>query len=177
MTACGEPVGPATAPLHWYLIHTKPRQETLALENLVRQNFKCYLPLLKLQKIRQRKTVWVTEPMFARYLFIQLDARDFGQNWAPIRSTLGVHQMVRFGGQPTKVDNDLIELIRAREQGSPAQTLFTAEQKVIVTDGPFAGLEAIYQTTDAQSRSMILLNILSKPVALHIDTASLRRAD
>jgi len=163
--------------MHWYLIHTKPRQETLALENLVRQGFACYMPLLKLQKIRQRKTVWVTEPMFARYLFTQLDTRDFAQNWAPIRSTLGVHQMVRFGGQPAKVDDSLIELIRAREQDHPAQTLFAAEQKVIVTDGPFAGLEAIYQTTDAQSRSMILLNILSKPVALHIDTANLRRAD
>ena len=47
---------------------------------------------------------------------------------------------------------------------------------VTVADGPFAGLEAIYQNTDAESRSMILLNILSKPVAMRIDTASLRRA-
>ena len=30
---------------HWYLIHTKPRQESVALENLERQGYQCYLPV------------------------------------------------------------------------------------------------------------------------------------
>jgi transcriptional antiterminator RfaH len=161
--------------LAWYLIHTKPRQEALALTNLSRQGFECYMPMLRLQKIRQRKTAMVAEPMFPRYLFIRLDTSGSGQSWSPIRSTLGVNQLVRFGGQPAKVDGQLIDLIRSREQGTQAQALFSAGDNVTVADGPFAGLEAIYQNTDAESRSMILLNILSKPVAMRIDTASLRR--
>jgi transcriptional antiterminator RfaH len=161
--------------LAWYLIHTKPRQEALALTNLSRQGFECYMPMLRLEKIRQRKTVLVAEPMFPRYLFIRLDTSSSGQSWSPIRSTLGVNQLVRFGGQPAKVDGQLIDLIRSREQGTHAQPLFTAGDNVTVADGPFAGLEAIYQNTDAESRSMILLNILSKPVAMRIDTASLRK--
>jgi len=161
--------------LAWYLIHTKPRQEALALTNLSRQGFECYMPMLRLQKIRQRKTALVAEPMFPRYLFIRLDASGSGQSWSPIRSTLGVNQLVRFGGQPAKVDGQLIDLIRSREQGTHAQPLFTSGDNVTIADGPFAGLEAIYQNTDAESRSMILLNILSKPVAMRIDTASLRK--
>lgn len=161
--------------LSWYLIHTKPRQEALALTNLSRQGFECYLPMLKLEKIRQRKTALVAEPMFPRYLFIRLDTSDSGQSWSPIRSTLGVNQLVRFGGQPAKVDGQLIDLIRSRAQGTQAQPLFATGENVTVADGPFAGLEAVYQTTDAESRSMILLNILSKPVAMRIDTASLRK--
>jgi transcriptional antiterminator RfaH len=161
--------------LAWYLIHTKPRQEALALTNLSRQGFECYMPMLRLQKIRQRKIALVAEPMFTRYLFIRLDTSGSGQSWSPIRSTLGVNQLVRFGGQPAKVDGQLIDLIRSREQGTHAQPLFTAGDNVTVADGPFAGLEAIYQNTDAESRSMILLNILSKPVAMRIDTASLRK--
>ena len=161
--------------LSWYLIHTKLRQEALALTNLSRQGFECYMPMLKLQKIRQRKTVLVAEPMFPRYLFIRLDASDSGQSWSPIRSTLGVNQLVRFGGQPAKVDGQLIDLIRSREQGTHTQPLFKTGDKVTVADGPFAGLEAIYQNADAESRSMILLNILSKPVSMPIDTASLRK--
>jgi len=86
-----------------------------------------------------------------------------------------VNQLVRFGGQPAKVDGELIDLIHSRENGTQAQALFSAGDNVTVFDGPFAGLEAIYQNTDAESRSMILLNILSKPVAMRIDTASLRR--
>jgi transcriptional antiterminator RfaH len=161
--------------LSWYLIHTKARQEALALTNLSRQGFECYMPMLKLQKIRQHKTALVTEPMFPRYLFVRLDTSGTGQSWSPIRSTLGVNQLVRFGGQPAKVDGQLIDLIRSRELGSDAQPLFMAGEKVTVANGPFAGLEAIYQTADAESRSMILLNILSKPVAMRIETASLRR--
>ena len=165
----------APSTLAWYLIHTKPRQEALALTNLSRQGFECYMPMLRLQKIRQRKTALVAEPMFPRYLFIRLDTSGSGQSWSPIRSTLGVNQLVRFGGQPAKVDGQLIDLIRSREQGTQAQALFLAGDNVTVADGPFAGLEAIYQNTDAESRSMILLNILSKPVAMRIDTASLRK--
>ncbi|MDD4943120.1 MAG: transcription/translation regulatory transformer protein RfaH [Rhodoferax sp.] len=165
----------ALTTLSWYLIHTKPRQEALALTNLSRQGFECYMPMLRLEKICQRKTALVAEPMFPRYLFIRLDASGSGQSWSPIRSTLGVNQLVRFGGQPAKVDGQLIDLIRSREQGTHAQALFSAGDNVTVADGPFAGLEAIYQNTDAESRSMILLNILSKPVAMRIDTASLRK--
>ena len=58
--------------------------------------------------------------------------------------------------------------------GQPEQ-LFKAGGKVLVTDGPFAGIEAIYQTANAESRSMILLEMLSKPVAMRIETASLRK--
>ncbi len=165
----------APSTLAWYLIHTKPRQEALALTNLSRQGFECYMPMLRLQKIPQRKTALEAEAMFPRYLFIRLDTSDSGQSWSPIRSTLGVNQLVRFGGHPAKVDGQLIDLIRSREQGNQAPPLFTSGDNVSVADGPFAGLEAIYQNTDAESRSMISLNILSKPVSMRIDTASLRK--
>lgn len=171
------PTPPSTAStLTWYLIHTKHRQEAVALTNLSRQGFECYLPMLKVEKIRQRKTALVSEAMFPRYLFIRLDACGTGQSWSPIRSTLGVTEMVKFGGHPAKVDVQLIELIRSREQSHPAQPLFAPGEQVVVADGPFAGLEAIYQTTDAESRSLILLEMLSKPVPMRINTASLRKA-
>jgi transcriptional antiterminator RfaH len=157
------------------VVHTKIRQEALAMTNLNRQGFECYIPMLKMEKMRRHKATLVEEPMFPRYLFIRLDTGGSGPSWSPIRSTLGVNQLVRFGGQPAKVDGLLIDLIRSREQGTHAQPLFLAGENVTVADGPFAGLEAIYQNTDAESRSMILLNILSKPVAMRIDTASLRK--
>lgn len=166
----------ASSTLSWYVVHTKPRQEAVALTNLKRQGYECYMPMFKLEKIRQRKTTTVAEPMFPRYLFIRLDTSGSGQSWSPIRSTLGVSQLVRFGGQPAVVDSKLIELLRAREQTGQPEQLFKAGEKVVVADGPFAGIEAIFQTADAQSRSMILLDMLSKPVAMSIETASLRKA-
>ena len=167
---------PTSSTMTWYLIYTKPRQEAVALTNLSRQGFECYLPMLRVEKIRHRKTTLVAETMFPRYLFIRLDTSSSGQSWSPIRSTLGVNQMVKFGGQPAKVDAQLIDLIRFRETGQAVQPMFAPGDHVVVADGPFAGLEAIYQTTDAERRSMILLEMLCKPVHMRIDTANLRKA-
>lgn len=160
----------------WYLVHTKPRQEAIALTHLERQGYPCYLPRLAVEKIRRGKAQVVQEALFPRYLFVRLDASGQGQSWSPIRSTLGVSTLVRFGGQPAKVDDALVDLLRGREHERPLQTLFEPGDAVVITQGPFAGLEAIYQTADAERRTMILLEILSRPVLMRVETGALRKA-
>lgn len=161
----------------WYLVHTKARQEDTAITNLQRQNFRCYMPMLYVEKVRRGKPVVVAEPMFPSYVFVQLDTSGQGQSWSPIRSTLGVRELVKFGGHPPKVDAELINALHEREQlqQSNPQALFAAGDKVVITDGPFAGIEAIYQTTDAERRSMILLSMLNKPVPMRIEPGKLRK--
>ena len=161
----------------WYLVHTKARQEDTAITNLQRQNFRCYMPMLYVEKVRRGKPVVVAEPMFPSYVFVQLDTSGQGQSWSPIRSTLGVRELVKFGGHPPKVDTDLITALHERQQlqQSNPQALFAAGDKVVITDGPFAGIEAIYQTTDAERRSMILLSMLNKPVSMRIEPGQLRK--
>ena len=161
----------------WYLVHTKARQEDTAITNLQRQNFRCYMPMLHVEKVRRGKPVVVAEPMFPSYVFVQLDASGQGQSWSPIRSTLGVRELVKFGGHPPKVDAELITALHEREQlqQTNPQALFAAGDKVVITDGPFAGIEAIYQTADAERRSMILLSMLNKPVPMRIEPGKLRK--
>ncbi len=172
----GSPEGATPSALSWYLVHTKPRQEEVALENLERQGYAAYLPRLTVEKIRRNKAQWVREAMFPRYLFVQLDTSGAGLSWAPIRSTLGVSRLVHFGSQPARADERLVELLQSREQDAPAQALFSAGDSVVVTQGPFAGIEAIYQTTDAEQRAIILLEIMSRPVSLPIDAGQLRKS-
>jgi len=172
------PPEPSPAPSNaWYLVHTKSRQEDKALLNLERQGYRCYLPRLTLEKIRQGRVVSVTEAMFPRYLFIKLDSGQQGKSWTPIRSTLGVHRLVHFGAQPAKVDPDLIDLLRGREQEKPPEPLFQPGDRVTVVAGPLAGLEAVYQMTDGEQRSMLLLEILSQTVRMPVDTAVLKKVE
>jgi transcriptional antiterminator RfaH len=160
----------------WYLVHTKPRQEDVALANLQRQGYECYLPQMRIERIRRRKAEIATEPMFPRDLFIWLDSSDQGKSWSPIRSTLGVSQLVHFGARAAKVDDALVDLLRQREQTMPVDAMFHSGDSVVITEGPFAGIEAIYQTADADRRAFILLEILSKPVSMQNDTGRLRKA-
>ena len=169
------PVTPATSA--WFLVRSKPRQESVALTQLARQGYESYLPLFAAEKLVRRKSTVVQEPMFARYLFVRLDTTGQGQSWSPIRSTVGVSELVCFGSRPARVDDSLIATLREREATQQADpiTLFAHGDSVRITEGAFAGLEAIYQMNDAEGRAMVLLDLLSKPVAMTIDAASLRK--
>lgn len=162
---------------HWYVIHTKPRQERRALLNLEQQGYECYLPMVTIEKLRKGGVSVIEEPLFARYLFIRLDVSLSGKGWGAIRSTLGVSCLVTFGAEPARVDDQLIETLRAQRDAlrSQPQRLFVQGERVLITDGPFAGIEAIYQMNDAESRAMVLIELLSKPVPLKISPACLRK--
>ena len=161
--------------LNWYLIHTKPRAERRAEENLTRQGYKCFLPLFAAEKLHRGKRTVVFLPLFARYLFLQLSAQQDGHNWGPIRSTLGVSRIVSFGSEPAKLSDGLIEVLQKQTfalQDHP-QALFEPHQQVIITKGPYNGLSAIYQMPDGERRAMVLIDFLHKQVPLKVDLTSL----
>jgi transcriptional antiterminator RfaH len=163
--------------MHWYVIHTKPKQEQRALLNLEQQGYECYLPMITVEKLYQGGVSVIEEPLFPRYLFIQLDVSQSGKSWGPIRSTLGVSRLVTFGTEPAKVEDRLIETLRAHKDvlcGQPLR-LFDQGDRVLITEGPFAGIEAVYQMNDGESRAMVLIELLSKPAQLKISPASLRK--
>lgn len=163
--------------MHWYLIHTKPRLEKTALENLERQNYRCYLPMLTTEKLRKGELTLVEEPLFPRYLFIQLDTGMSALSWSPIRSTKGVSRLVSFGNEPAKVPDALVEALHLHEQvlHQKPVALFAEGERVMVTQGPFAGVEGIYQMTDGERRVMVLIELMSKPVTLPVAPSSLRK--
>ncbi len=163
--------------MHWYLVHTKPRQEKCALDNLHRQGYQCYLPTLPSEKLRQGLLTVADEPLFPCYLFIRLGMDDTAKSWAPIRSTKGVSRLVSFGIEPARVDDGLIELLRTQEASVQAEPerLFKAGERVRLTEAPFVGIEGIYQMADGERRVMVLIEILSKPVAVRVAPASLRK--
>ena len=164
--------------INWYLIHTKIRQEQLAMENLVLQNFECFLPQIKTEKLLQGQLLVVQEALFPRYLFIKLDTDLESQSWAPIRSTIGVCRVVTFGLIPAKINDDLVSAIRSQTETSEVQLRdFQTGKAVFVTEGPFADLEAIYQITDGESRVLVLLNLMSKPVKMSISPSRLQKVN
>lgn len=162
--------------MSWYLIHTKPRLEQCALENLQNQGFHCFLPQIRAEKLRRAKLVEVDEPLFPRYFFIQLETGQHAQSWQPIRSTKGVSRLVSFGQEPAKVGDDLVALIRKQCATTEVQQRhFTPGETLHITDGAFAGLDAIYQMKDGEQRVMVLLNTLSKPVNLSLEPTLVRK--
>lgn len=149
----------------WYVVHTKPRGETLAEVNLQRQAFETYLPWYK--RVAKHRGTWkeIVEPLFPRYLFLRIDPTQ--QTVAPIRSTLGVTTLVTFGHRLMPVPDAVIDTLR---ENADAQTGAIAAPKhdlrkgqaVAITAGPFEGLEGIFDASSGEERVAILLNVLGK---------------
>ena len=160
----------------WYLIYSKPRQEACALDNLQRQGFECYLPMISVEKLRNKLLVPVDEPLFPRYFFIRLDAGQQGKSWNPIQYTTGVSRLVSLGNVPAKVDDALVSAIQAQLQNLPQQQPhFGPSEHLRISHGPYAGLEAIDQMADGIARVMVLIEILSMQALHSIEPGSLSK--
>jgi transcriptional antiterminator RfaH len=163
--------------MHWYLVHTKPRQEKRALQNLEQQGYECYLPTMPVERLRHDHLDITREPLFPRYLFIRLSMDNSAKSWGPIRSTLGVNRIVSFGSEPARINDNLISLLKLQETTlhDEPKRLFSPGDRVQLTAGAFAGIEGIYQMADGEQRVMVLIELLSKPVAIPAHPATLRK--
>ncbi len=76
------------------------------------------------------------------------------------------------------VDDGLIKCLRSQEalDQMELERLFRAGDLVYLTEAPFSGIEGIYQFPDGERRVMVLIEILSKPLAVRVAPASLRKA-
>lgn len=171
MATSSNPASPSTA---WFVVTTKPHQEKIARENLANQGFETYLPKIAVNKNKKGRWRQVIEVLFPGYLFVQLDLGT--QNIAPVRSTVGVRELVRFGNQLVPVPQEAIELIRQHEENehawprNPSATLKPGDRLTVVS-GSFEGLDAVFQMPKSEDRVMVLINILGsqRPVSVDIN--------
>mgnify|MGYP000237495554 CR=1 FL=1 len=158
----------------WYVIHTKPRQEFRASEQLQNQGYEVFLPSIGAEHLKAGQVQHRIEPLFPRYLFIRLNQVD--QNWGPIRSTKGVSQLVRFGGVPASLDDEQIEAISYWANRAPEKTLFQENQVVSIVEGPFVGMEGFFQRLETvetgEERALVLMELFGKTqrVMMRIET-------
>lgn len=152
----------------WFAVLCKPRAESIARVHLERQQFSCLLPLVRRQQRSVRGMQQRIEPLFPRYLFIETDAD--GRTLAPVRSTHGVCGLVRFGERAACVPGSVIAALRARMQQDDTVALSAPAlkpgQSVRVTEGPFAGVQAIFDSHCSSERVRLLMAVLGGRVSV-----------
>ncbi|WP_339799018.1 transcription/translation regulatory transformer protein RfaH [uncultured Marinobacter sp.] len=146
--------------MSWYALQLKPAQGDRALANLQNQDARCFYPKVTVEKIRAGKRSLKLEPLFPGYLFINMEQTD--PLWGKLRSTRGVLRVVAFAGKPLAIADEVIDYIyqglsTVEEQGGLRQG-----QPVEIQDGPFKGVEAIFQAYDGEERAIVLINFMQK---------------
>ena len=162
----------------WYAVHCKPGQDERAEQHLRHQRYEVFRPLARLRRRLRGQMRAVIESLFPRYLFVRLD--DHAENWAPIRSTRGVRDLVRFaGGCPGPVPNVVIESLC--DQTDPEtgcvelarNTDFQPDQPVTIMEGPFAGREALFVSRRGEERVMVLLDVMQQAQRVELPESAL----
>ncbi len=152
--------------LHWYLVHTKPGQEAIAQAHLERQGYETYLPRIAQAVMRRGRWRPRIDALFPGYLF--LTPGETRVSLAPVRSTVGVVKLVRFGTEYATVPDGLVAAIRDREDADTGlhsvrrPTLPRAGSCVRIASGPFDGLEGVYQRSSGEQRAVVLLSLLGQ---------------
>ena len=155
----------------WYLVHTKPSAETTARSNLERQGYEVYYP--QLARTVRRVGAWkeTIGPLFPRYLFVRVV--EGLQPLSPIRSTLGVANVVRFGLDYAVVPPGIIRELKAHadpitglHRSKPRSLTRGAEIKI--ADGVFQGLEGLFERHLGLDRVLVLLKLLGQSTAVDI---------
>lgn len=153
---------PSLAPAErWYCVLTQPRREAWAFENLARQGFRGWLPLLSRTVRHARRVQTVKSALFPRYGFVALDlARD---RWRAVNGTFGVVGLLMEEDRPRPVPPGVVEHLQALtgEDGTVRYGLEVAPgQRVRVLAGPFADRLATVTRLDEKGRVALLLEIL-----------------
>ncbi len=163
----------------WFAVYTKPRQERIALENLERQGFKCFLPMAINPYQRRSASKLRIEPLFPRYLFLNANADQ--QSLGPVRSTRGVATLVRFGTELARLPEVVIRAVNSR--CDPETGLVRLDpvpvvpgDKVKVFDGPLAGLEGIFKERKGKKRALLLATLLGTESTIEVDALMLQKA-
>lgn len=166
-----------TQPPVWYVVHTKPRQEWIAQENLLRQDYQVQLPLVR-RVVRRKISL---EPLFPRYLFFRPSRSE--QSITPVRSTLGVSSIVRFGMELAVLSDEKCRSIMAfsqtQQEGGLDDLLQTegiaVGQTILIRSGAFAGLEGLVSSV-AKDRVLVLMSLLGKEQTLAFEPTEIRIA-
>jgi transcriptional antiterminator RfaH len=136
---------------------------------------------LSCAKKYQQSVKLVTEPLFARYLFIRLS--DVTSNWFSIRSTRGVTQLLRFGqcANPVVMPDGIVECLKegCSKEGPPHE-LFHPGEMLEITQGPFKGLSGFFEKLqtlpDGLTRALLLVEVLGSVQKLQIQLPQLKKA-
>ena len=150
--------------LHWYAVHTHPKEEDRAATNLGVGQVETFNP--RIRKGRSNPftgaLTYESKPLFPRYIFARFDAVHF---LSKVSFTRGVQRVVSFGGGPVPISDEIIAFIRSqvREDGfvELGQKLKRGDD-VMIKDGPFNGLLGIFEReVNGSDRVMILLKAIS----------------
>ncbi len=144
----------------WFVAKIKPQKEKVLVSFLSQHGVEVFFPKIA-EPISDGGSL---RALFPTYLFCFLDPQS--SIWPRVRWAPGMAYFLSSDGEPTRIPHALVDNLRERviQWNDPSYSRHLAQgDKIMVTGGPFAGLEGIFQRyISSRQRCRILLEVVGR---------------
>lgn len=162
--------------LRWYAIQTKAKKEKEVEKRLSDLRVEVFLPWMRMRRRMGNRFHWALVPLFPGYLFCRLDLVESGK---AARYSPGVRDFLKFGNQIAEVGVEIVASLRERCPDGVAEIEFLSAKPgdaVRINEGPFFGLEAIFEKRmKGSERVAVLLDILGRQTRLVLPSETIQK--
>ena len=149
--------------MNWYLLQTKPNAHAMACENLRRQGFDVFLPLITKTTKKNGKFMDIKSPLFTGYVFIGTSSDPVP--WKSVNATRGVSCAVTLDGVYRSVSAHIIEGLQSRcNKDGIIQNLneIVLGDLIKIERGPFSEFICTIDQIRDDRRAWVLIDLLQQ---------------
>ena len=162
--------------MNWYLLQTKPNANVIAFENLRRQGFDVFMPLIIKTIKKNGRFLDIKSPLFPGYVF--MGASIDPVPWKSINGTRGIYKAVTLDGIYRPVSTHIIEGLQSRcdEHGVLRQLNdIVAADRAKIKRGPFSDFICTIEQIKHDQRAWVLIDLLQQQTKVEVPLGDLSK--
>lgn len=160
----------------WYVVHTKSRFENVVESGLTRKSLEAFLPKVRVQSRRQDRKLMIRVPLFPGYVFVKSDLHP--QRHLDILKTAGAVRLIGTQNGPVPVTQETIDSLKimvATDQPVTTGSRFKKGDRVIVIDGPLAGVIGTFARYKGRGRVVVNIEALGQFAGVSVSESDVEK--
>lgn len=158
----------------WWVLHTRSRFENVVDERLRKKRLEVFTPKIRVKSKRKDRNLMIHQPLFPGYVFVKSDLQPIEH--LEILKTLGAVQIIGTSHGPVPVPEDHIESLRimvSTDMPIITGTRFRKGNRIIVINGPFAGVTGVFLRYQGKGRVMVYIQALGRFAAVEVEESDI----
>jgi len=160
----------------WYVLHTRSRFEQVVFDGLEKKSLETFLPKITVMSKRRDRRKKIRVPLFPGYVFTRSDLNAHER--LEIVKTIGVVRLVGNKDGPISIPDEAIDSLRIMVAvDSPVETgtRFRKGDRVMVVEGPFAGVVGAFVRYRGFGRVVVAIEALGQYAAVDVPEEHVER--
>lgn len=154
----------------WYVLHTRSHFENVVNEGLQKKSVEVFLPKITVPSRRKDRKKMIRVALFPGYLFVKSSLHP--THHLDILKTTGAVKLVGDKEGPISVPEETVQSLRIMVSVAgpiATGTLFSKGQRVLVVNGPFAGVTGVFDHYRGKDRIVVFIEALGQFAAVEVD--------